>query len=227
MPNHVTTIVNGPKDLLEAITRTHTEEERIAHEEQNARTRERFEASGREVPFPLNPLDMNEQFIDFEMLIPQPANIETGGCSGQHDEGVVCWYAWNVYHWGTKWNGYDLQIDHPDDETLTLTFDTAWSHPFPVMQALSQKFPNDLISVDYADEDLGQNTGQYVLLAGEITQSTELDDGSDEALDFAAQLKYGQTWSELQTEFEREEAEFEAEMARREQESKALPATEA
>ncbi|MFC9755163.1 hypothetical protein [Streptomyces sp. NPDC056921] len=82
---------------------------------------------------------MDKVFVDFAMLVPQPENIETEGCSGQHDEGVVCWYHWNIDNWGTKWNGYELSIEQADDDSAQLRFNTAWSHPFPIVKALSRK----------------------------------------------------------------------------------------
>lgn len=84
--------------------------------------------------------------FDFEAIVPSPPNKETGGCSGQHEPGVVCWYSWNVDNWGTKWDAYSF-----DDEAMTMRpysegyqlyviFQTAWSAPTPVFEALETKF---------------------------------------------------------------------------------------
>lgn len=135
--------------------------------------------------------------VDFSCLLPEPENIERGGCSGSHEPGVVCWYSWNVETWGTKWNAYSSTVT----EGL-LHFDTAWSHPDPVILALSEKHPDETFEVKYADEDLGYNLGHYFIRGGRRVQETVLDDGSDEALEFAAQLKYGQSYAELQAEWE-------------------------
>jgi hypothetical protein len=67
-------------------------------------------------------------------------------------------------HWGTKWNAYEQSVDV---EAGTAQFDTAWSCPTPVLEALSRKFPGDEIEVTYADEDIGCNCGTFTLKAGE------------------------------------------------------------
>lgn len=71
-------------------------------------------------------------------------------------------------HWGTKWNACDASADV---DAGTAEFDTAWSCPNPVFEALSKKFPDDLIEVTFADEDIGSNCGTFSLKAGEEVSS--------------------------------------------------------
>lgn len=66
-------------------------------------------------------------------------------------------------NWGTKWNAYSQSVDV---SAGTAKFDTAWSCPKPVFEALSKRFPEDLIEVQYADEDIGSNCGSYSLQGG-------------------------------------------------------------
>ncbi|MGZ4745673.1 MAG: DUF1281 family ferredoxin-like fold protein [Oryzihumus sp.] len=134
--------------------------------------------------------------VDFRHLVPEPANIETGGCSGQHDPGVICWYSWNVENWGTKWNAYDSEV-----EPGKVRFDTAWSHPFPIIKALSLAHPDETFEVRYADEDLGHNLADYTIRNGAIISERALQEGSPEARDFAAQLKYGKSLAALEAEW--------------------------
>ncbi|MEV7952957.1 hypothetical protein [Streptomyces sp. NPDC088141] len=202
MPNHITTKITGPAGILDVLTRRHTDAKCLAHDAAEAERKQLHIERGRADNYAYQPLDMNKVFVDFAMLIPQPENIETGGCSGSHNESVVCWYRWNVDNWGTKWNGYNLSIEQGDDASAQLRFDTAWSHPFPIVKALSEKFPDALIEISYADEDLGRNLGQYVIAAGEILQETVFVPGSDDACDFAAQLKYNMSYAQLRAEWD-------------------------
>ena len=96
--------------------------------------------------------------IDFELITPPPANIEKGGCSGHHEDGVVCWYTWNLQNWGTKWNAYhhgDVTYgkykgylgDEEDDEDeevvygrLDFVFETAWSQPTPIFEKIEERW---------------------------------------------------------------------------------------
>lgn len=64
---------------------------------------------------------------------------------------------WSTEHWGTKWNATEVIID---DKYLEMQ--TAWGFPFPVIYELSKKFPDETISVEYADEDLGYIISEYL-----------------------------------------------------------------
>ena len=63
------------------------------------------------------------------------------------------WYSWSIANWGTKWNAYS-QIQIKEN---IISFETAWSTPFPLMEELSRMFPDLTIEVAYADEDIGSN----------------------------------------------------------------------
>lgn len=140
--------------------------------------------------------------VDFALVIPEPENIETGNCSGQHEAGVICWRNWRIENWGTKWNGLDAEVEHRPDGTAQLRFDTAWSHPYEVIEAMSKKHPDALLNVTYADEDLGGNLGQYEIKNGNRVEVQDFAEYSDLAREFAAQIIYGKTYAELQKEWE-------------------------
>ena len=89
-------------------------------------------------------------------------NMEEYGC--------YTWYQWRLNNWGTKWDACECYVDSDEDSTC-LYFDTAWSTPEPLMQALSQKY-GVYVFVQYADEDLGVNCGEYEYQEGELTDST-------------------------------------------------------
>lgn len=63
---------------------------------------------------------------------------------------------WARKNWGTRWKCYEFELT--DDGCK---FDTAWTHPHPVIKKLSELFPNDEIEILYADEDIGYNLGHY------------------------------------------------------------------
>lgn len=125
--------------------------------------------------------------VDFTRLIPEPSNIEKGGCSGHHEPGVVCWYTWSIENWGTKWNAYSTERTSDTE----VRFDTAWSHPLPVIEALATAFPTESIEIKYADEDLGHNFGHYTVNGPSILEEHEVPEaGSTEAALWAYQIKY-------------------------------------
>jgi hypothetical protein len=74
------------------------------------------------------------------------------------------WYEWNCAHWGTKWDVDTNFTDNLSDNfhshgdglaSCWLEFDTAWSPPLPVVQAMAEQYP-DLIIVMYYYE-MGMN----------------------------------------------------------------------
>jgi hypothetical protein len=85
------------------------------------------------------------QHISFEKILPRPKDIGDG------------WYDWSVENWGTKWD-----VDETyEDENGYICFDTAWSTPHELMCTLSERYPDLIFEVTFADEDLGYNCGFY------------------------------------------------------------------
>lgn len=62
---------------------------------------------------------LRESDVFFQHLRPRPADQDTN------------WYEWNVENWGTKWdvNVNEGYLERIDDNTLLLSFDSAWSPP--------------------------------------------------------------------------------------------------
>lgn len=97
--------------------------------------------------------------------------------------GATTWYEWSIGHWGTKWNSYDsagYQGGHQ------IEFSTAWSAPHPILEKLTEMFPDVTINHKWADEDLGNNCGALEYLDGEVI-SDRMDMGDKEALEFACE----------------------------------------
>lgn len=92
--------------------------------------------------------------VDFNEIIPMPEEIQ----KSRHG-GMVCY--WGRENWGTKWNAVDAEILNGD-----FVFSTAWASPTPVIDAISQKFPDVTFTVRYADEDYGTNCAHYKIKDG-------------------------------------------------------------
>ena len=106
--------------------------------------------------------------IDFERIVPMPKEIFRGplGEVEMQKYGHNNWYDWSIEHWGTKWNAYDFG----DGGEQSIIFSTAWNTPEKVLIALSEKYPDAVFRVYYADEMLGDNCGEYRLEGGRITE---------------------------------------------------------
>lgn len=89
----------------------------------------------------LCPEDSEREVIDFEAIIPSPCeDPEDIEYKNSKYGGLPDWYAWRCEHWGTKWNAYDAYIEDTweggDSCELEIHFDTAWSPPFPIIEAI-------------------------------------------------------------------------------------------
>lgn len=74
--------------------------------------------------------------------------------------GYKDWFDWNIDNWGTKWDAHDPYVETTDDEIM-LEFTTAWTTPKPVFLKLAEQYPDLMINIDYADQDMGFNCGTY------------------------------------------------------------------
>lgn len=98
--------------------------------------------------------------------------------------GAPTWYEWRVKAWGCKWEASNQEAVSSD----TIEFTTPWSAPVPLLQALSEKFPDITISSRWADEDVGVNTGEAEFKVGEILELTRFEVHSKEAFELTAEL---------------------------------------
>jgi hypothetical protein len=112
----------------------------------------------------------------------------TNEISNEYKEkfGFDNWYDWSLHNWDTKWNSYGLELDL---ENNTISFDTAWSMPFNVLDKLSTMYPTLELNVKYADEDTGYNVGEFVLKNGVITKHNKPKGGTYEAYALALEIR--------------------------------------
>ena len=98
--------------------------------------------------------------------------------------GHTTWYEWHCSNWGTKWNA--CEVDWVNDNQVE--FETAWSFCFPIVEKLSQLFPDVAIEFSYADEDSGSNTGTGTIKNGEEIDCEYPDTGDNRAYEIYLSL---------------------------------------
>lgn len=99
----------------------------------------------------------------FDEIKEEDLIATTQGLQNFQECGYIYWHDWAIEMWGTKWNGYDVERREGE-----IKFETAWDHPAKIFEALSLKFPKIIISVKYADEDIGCNCGIVLYKNGKI-----------------------------------------------------------
>lgn len=94
--------------------------------------------------------------------------------------GHTSWYGWSLANWGTKWNSYGFEMLHDGHEGLEFRFDTAWSPPEPISEALASRPETKDLTITILAFDEGWNfafigkirRGRY--LGQEIDASDEI-----------------------------------------------------
>ena len=66
-------------------------------------------------------------------------------------DGFNNWYDWQVAHWGTKWD-VDPDSQEFDGETLSLSFDSAWSPPIEIYEYLVEQ--GFAVSANYYEQGM-------------------------------------------------------------------------
>ena len=57
--------------------------------------------------------------------------------------GACDWYKWSCENWGTKWNACDVCIDESSEDSVLITFNTAWDPPYPIYEKIAELFPEE------------------------------------------------------------------------------------
>ena len=144
--------------------------------------------------------DGTDMPFDCDKIIPQPQEIkDTGGA----------WYNWCVDNWGTKWGAYsqpkneEIEILEPDTNSVKFMkesssplriirypFQTAWSPLDPVVEKLSEMYPEVMIKYAYLDEG-DQFAGYDYYKGGEkIAEVDMTQNGCREVEKYVTQYSY-------------------------------------
>lgn len=87
---------------------------------------------------------------------PQDKWNEYHGMNGwkdgkRHGESEYNWYNWNNRYWGTKWDACDPEMVEDSANTISYTFNTAWSPP-TCLEHLSAQYPDAEMTLRYVEE---------------------------------------------------------------------------
>ena len=126
--------------------------------------------------------------FDFDKIVPEPRTIEE--CSPEYrankDSHIVLdderpwfdWYAWHNRFWGTKWNAMDTNIDRNNN---SVSFDTAWNFPYPVMVKMTEMFPDLTFTIEWIEEQGVISLGRVEVKNDEILSENIPEPESKEA----------------------------------------------
>jgi hypothetical protein len=83
------------------------------------------------------------------------------------------WYDWNVTNWGTKWDACDTYIGRDSDLEATITFQTAWGIPEPILHAVAEQHPELALRI-WSEEEQGWGA-EYHAEGGKLSLTKEWD----------------------------------------------------
>ena len=93
--------------------------------------------------------------------------------------GAKDWYDWSIYHWDTKWNAYETNVEVVDECSVILSFQTAWSGVPRIIGKLVEMFPTITFEYHFADEDMGTNCGIGYSDGGEFSFQMLISDSEE------------------------------------------------
>ena len=127
--------------------------------------------------------------IAFEKIIPMPKNLYMGamGILEQQLYGTNNWLDWSLANWGSKWDAYGFDNRPKEISNSTLWFLSANQPPHPVIQHLSEMFPDVVMEHLWADANLGYGCGTCTYKAGQKIEERYPDYGR-RAYEFSAKV---------------------------------------
>jgi len=134
----------------------------------------------------------------FNTILPNP--------SGEWD------YEWSVNNWGSKWDASIIDWERQDDNTIWVSFESAWSPPSTLYGFMHDEAGYD-VRAFYYEPGMGF-CGMFLdgyddYYEYDISDRTSLENLPDEILDFTDLLNRHDDWV-AEEEMEREQAEYEA-----------------
>lgn len=104
---------------------------------------------------------IKDNSFDFDKIIPEPKDINDCpvDCRTKGNDGIEIdkdrpwfnWYEWRHKFWGVKWNASDVDVERRG-KNLYINFNTPWSPPRPIIEALRKQNPNLYMYFDYEVE---------------------------------------------------------------------------
>ena len=126
----------------------------------------------------------------FNVIYPNP--------SGEWD------YEWSVNNWGSKWDAGVHDWDRQDDNTIWVSFDSAWSPPTALYEYMERNEYN--VDAMYWESGMGF-CGRYVdgyddYYEYDISDKESLEQLPEELLDFTDLLNLHEDWVANETEMD-------------------------
>lgn len=140
----------------------------------------------------------DDQYL-FQTIRPRPATEEDN------------WYDWNIDNWGTKWEASIHDWERQDDNTIWVSFDSAWAPPLALYQFMTdQGYDVEAMYWESGMAFCGRFADGYDdFYEYDISDRESLEQLPDELLDFTDLIGRHEDWI-AEEEADREREEYEA-----------------
>lgn len=120
-------------------------------------------------------------------------------------------YGWSVDNWGSKWDAQVHDYDRQDDNTIWVSFDSAWSPPTRLYEFMEEEgYTVEAMYYEPGMSYCGRFADGYDdYYEYDITDRDSIENLPDELLDFTDLLNRHEDWV-AEEEADREQAEYEA-----------------
>lgn len=94
-----------------------------------------------------------ETAFSYHNILPVPTNIlDQYYTDADGTEGPNNWYNWNCRVWGVKWDCAEASVERESDEKVAIQFQSPWSAPVGIFEALVQQYPTLHFEFHYEEE---------------------------------------------------------------------------
>jgi hypothetical protein len=113
----------------------------------------------RVVPYPEPFIQLDREAADAQALLEKLSPEERRAWVAEHgypkDGFNQGGYEWRRSEWGTKWNASEVETEWVSDGEILYRFQTAWSPPRPIVEALAARFPMLELRLEFWERGAG------------------------------------------------------------------------
>lgn len=114
----------------------------------------------------------SERDVTFTGIVPIPLELKESAYLTN-----VKYVDWAMNNWSTKFDASETVVIAPN----VVKFVTVGTTPINLIGTLSERYPKVKLKIEFADEDLGTNVGDYTFMNGDVVDVNTLMSGSSEA----------------------------------------------
>jgi len=123
----------------------------------------------------------SERDVTFTGILPIPTEFKESAYLTN-----IKYVNWAIKNWSTKFDASETVVIAPN----VVKFVTVGTTPINLIGTLSERYPNVKLKIEFADEDLGTNVGDYTFMNGDVVDVNTLISQSKEAYEKSMEITH-------------------------------------